>query len=317
MQNNDTIIAGQAALVAALPALLGYVPTTPSIILVLLEGRQIHSVVRIEQSSMDLLTVGETIENIAEDDDAYITEVRVVIVGGDPLIRRETGKHAEHIVKLAGLRVKETLFTAAIEPGAMCENLHTGDVEALGDPHTTDTALARTIAGRTIAASREHIVESLRPMQNPKRHPYIRTTNRAEIADAAGGLIKMIAEGFHDNVTDQLVAALLTHGEIREVTLALMHTSMKDRAHDFIVEVARQTGSADAYAVAALYYLGNNGDGLRASITADYALQAQPSHTLGRLVAEAIGRGLPPHIALEVARSGLGIANKLGVELPA
>lgn len=310
MQNNQNLKIGTiAGLISAAPALLGHIPADGSTLLVFLgEDRHVVAVVRVDQDAVS--TVAPQLTPAIEGNG--ITAAAVIVVGGE---MKAAAHEASELVLSLGLTLRSCATATAIEYGATWENILTGETGIVDDPRLTDVAMATAVRGQRLAESRDEIDAELRPHRTPKAHPFVAANTEEKIKELAQHTVDAVVEGRRDGATYQVVAAALTHGTVRDVVMGLIHTEAKDAARTYLVDVARSTGSGDAFACAAISFLAVN-ETVRAGIAADYALTADSENNLARLAQAAVARGMVRAAAEGVALTGLDVARRIGVQVP-
>ena len=106
---------------------------------------------------------------------------------------------------------------------------------------------------------------------------------------------------------DDRVATLVGLSDVRMrdafVALAIQHDvgEMLDEMRTIVTVAPRHFVASSATTLALLSYL--NGDGARAWIALDRAFADDPTYSLANLVAQAVGKGLPPHPLRELFAS--------------
>lgn len=191
----------------------------------------------------------------------------------------------------------------------------------LADPRTCAAAVAALVAGRTISDSRGSLLAELAEQGPGIAERACRAAVPAGTADA-DLLREMLAaialDGpLSDGAVRRLGGALLRL-DVRDAVIALALTAAAGPAHERLCELARRLrGSPRAGAatvVAALSYI--RGDGPTLGIALAAALAADCHYRAARLLEQAFEAGLRPGQMADLADVGARVAARLGVELP-
>ncbi|HEU0242217.1 MAG TPA: DUF4192 domain-containing protein [Micromonosporaceae bacterium] len=198
------------------------------------------------------------------------------------------------------------------------------------DPSATVVAASATYAGLSPAASRADLVTRLAPADGVTRIAMRAASRRAE--QRLGDLVGAAAEAARDVVLPAGIAAVdaanarigsiapLDDDAVAWLALLLLSVPVRDYAwervgHDVDGSVAlwsdvvRRVDPELAAGPATLlaYAAWRRGDGAIASIALDRAMDADPTYSLARLLAEAIDHGIPPGPWLDVPVATEGV----------
>ncbi|MFD6391202.1 DUF4192 domain-containing protein [Nocardia sp. NPDC060259] len=334
-------------LIAALPAMLGFVPAR-SVIIALLhtidesaDRREIQSVVRFDldvviepASAQQMLSL---LDSMCLREDAIAT--MAVVVDDRPQAAATAGRAVKHLRGLAvGLAHAwlVPVITAGAEYRGLLEADGSGTVE---DPCASPIALAQVLDGVQIRGSRDELVELLTP------DPIL----VAEVEPHIGPAIARYRDGLtaaaideHGNThqraaTKSVLALIANHSEtgcapedlatmmavlrdrtIRDIMFGLVGTQLGPAAQMLWHQVARASSGPDRAEAAMLcgydaYY---RGDGVYAGICIEAALQAEPSHPMAVLLDAALSEGLRPGRIRRIAEAGRQVATDHGIDLP-
>ncbi|MGA9870237.1 MAG: DUF4192 domain-containing protein [Rhodococcus sp. (in: high G+C Gram-positive bacteria)] len=353
-------IAGSGALLAAVPALLGFIPHR-SLILLCLEGAGLArpTVGTVMRHDLGLgggddgsgfgRTVTRQMADVIEqfcgicardgvrmavalivDDRASATVAGTAV---DPRFRAVARQLS------AGLRTRGTILTQAFLTSEMVRGAAwvtlTGPAERgmLPSPDTSPVTLAYMVEGRGIHASRETLVDVLRPLDTCPE-----VTKR--LRDARSGSPNTDRERL-ENIMDRLThwasapsdrpapielgpqdlaefGVSLTHIVVRDALLALALTELADIAERLWTYMMRRLPAPERACAATLlaFTAYARGEGPLAAVAVEIALDADGSYSLARLLERSLLAGARPEMIREVASSGYAVAELCGVRLP-
>lgn len=308
-------VSGPGALVAAVPSMMGFVPTE-SIVCIPLEDGRVGTVIR---SNLGLLADPMAVKSVvrsfaaAGDFDSLI----LIAVGADPVARQQALRAVSLECQATGHIVADTIHVAEIAEGKRWRN-RAGNSGALPDPATTETAAAQVAAGRQVRGSRDELVAAL-----ARTGKGLDAGQRARKRDARV-VVRTVVEaidrhGAGKELSDDdivRVGRALLQPPIRDVLIGLSTT---DRAHptqDVLAEVARRCrGAARVEAltlVGAFAYVDRNG--ALAGIALAAALDEDPGHSLSALLRTALSGGCDPRQVTAGLMSAVReSANQLGI----
>lgn len=324
------------ALIAALPAVLGFVPVT-SLVLVTAADGELGAVLR-----ADLPDAPAQVDQLADLAAASGAEIGIAVIvddkgAGCPMCADEhrrlaqllTTELADHGIELVAAHV-----VAEVAAGARwycadgCGN--SGRVE---DPTSSPTAVAAVLDGRRLYRRREELVEVVAtadPVRTAALGAVIEQTAAPERtrpdAQARSDIEHALAcaEQHHrgHRPSDEQLARLawaLTDTRVRDTLYALAVGDSAGRAEALWAELARCL--PDRWRVEALVLLAFSayarGDGPLAGISLDAALRCAPGHRMAGMLDQALQAGMRPDQVRELAQTGYRLARQLGVRLPA
>ena len=328
------------ALIAALPAVLGFVPEK-SLVLVSLEDGGLGSVMRVDLSGEIIARV----EHLAEVAAAAAPEAAIaVIVDAD-------GAHCprcnEEYRQLCAV-LSEALSQCDIELWAahVVDRIAVGGrwhcVDGCGssglvdDPSASPLAVAAVLDGRRLYPRRADL-QALIAVDDSARSPELAAVVReqaatrkvAHRADAAGcrrrdvenavAAAARVAGG--QSLPDVELAQLgcaLADGQVRDMLYALAVGENAGDVESLWAVLARAV--PQPWRVEALVLLAFSayarGDGPLAGVSLDAALRCAPDHRMAGMLDIALQSGLRPEQIRELAATGYRLANRLGVRLP-
>lgn len=327
------------ALIAALPAILGFVPEK-SLVLVSLEDGGLGSVMRADLSDELPDHVGELAEvAAAADPDAAI----MVIVDAEgaqcPVCNEEyrtlcdalTEALEQHGIDRYGAHVVDQ-----IAPGGRwhCAD-GCGDGGEIDDPSSSPLAVAAVLEGRRLYSRRADLqaVIALDP---------VRSAALAGMADEAAAAREVAhradpAGCCRSDVQNALAAAdRISAGEqLSDAEFAQLGCSLRDvqvRDTLYALAVAENADAAESlwsllarllpppWRVEPLVLLAFSayvrGDGPLAGVSLEAALRCDPRHRMAGMLDRALQSGLRPKDIRQLAGTGYRLAKKLGVRLP-
>ncbi|OBK50676.1 DUF4192 domain-containing protein [Mycobacterium kubicae] len=329
-----------AALIAAIPAILGFVPEK-SLVLVSLDDGELGAVMRADLSA----ALGDQIEHLAEVAAAAAPEAAIaVIVDADaaqcPVCNAEhrqlcdqlSEALAEHDIVLWAAHVVDRI---AVGGRWHCvDGCGAGGV--IDDPAASPLAAAAVLDGRRLYARRADL-QAVIAADDPARSAelgvalqrYSAVRKHARRADPAGCSRQDVQKAMAAaaRVAD---GQALSDAELTELGCALSDVQVRDTL--YALAVGEDAGAAEAlwavltrllpepWRVEALVLLAFSayarGDGPLAGVSLDAALRCRPSHRMAGMLDTALQSGLRPERIRELAVTGYRLADQLGVQLP-
>lgn len=328
------------ALIAALPAVLGFVPEK-SLVLVSLEGGRMGAVMRVDLSEALPDGVGQLAEVAANS--GADTAVAVIVDADGALCPMCNDDHR---------RLCEALSAALNDHGVALDAAHVVDrVEAGGtwhcvdgcgdrgsveDPVASPLAAAAVLEGRRLYGRRADL-KAVVAVTDPTRtatlgdligaHANRRDADWTSDPDGCGRLdveaaiaaAAQVANG--GELRDEELAALacgITDVAVRDTLYALAVGAVADQAETLWAVLARTL--PEPWRVEALVLLAFSayarGDGPLAGVSLESALRADPSHRMAQMLDTALQSGMRPEQIRELAGTGYRLAKRLGVQLP-
>ncbi|MQY17647.1 hypothetical protein NRB20_07110 [Nocardia sp. RB20] len=240
---------------------------------------------------------------------------------------------AEHVMLDEVWAVREI---AAGQPWWAVEDPAVTGVQS--DPAASPIALAEAVDGYRIKASREdleslvavddRLCEQVRPEVDRAGILAGQRFRTAIFRDELDRYRRTLLNRVLDRVATLAAAGTVDARALAETTVALRDPTVRDAvfalAGGHRAEAAARlwaqlcralTGSDRAEAATLFGYSAyTRGDGVLAGIALRAALDADPDHTIARLLDTALGTGMPPHEIRKLAYSGRAKAAELGVE---
>ncbi len=338
---------GPGALLAAIPGLLGFVPSDSFVVLGLHpDDHGLGPIMRADlyDEPADLSDESATRRRAASGappgpaEQAALfamsaalarvgCEEAVLVVVGGPL--GDVGRLRDRVAAGLDVDVVATVWAATLVEGARWAWPERGLAGRLPDPALSPTALARAVGGRPVAASRKALRDRLAPAGCPAE----RSGGRCGCPDAdmdplhapqtPRARLEAVADAFAEHVagrdpTCRVVATVGTALLDRVVRDVLIATSLdaEGRAAGFWESIARRAAGESRAAAATLlaYCEYVRGGGAAAMTALEVAMEVEPDYSLARIVAEAVVRGLPPEDVKAVANGMVGYALRQGVD---
>ncbi|OBF58689.1 hypothetical protein A5787_22290 [Mycobacterium sp. 852002-50816_SCH5313054-b] len=327
------------ALIAALPAVLGFVPEN-SLVLVSLDRGEMGSVLRVDLSE----EVTDRVGHLAEIAAAAEPEAAIaVIVDADGA--HCPGCNEEHRLLCAALadalaQHDIQLWAAhVVDRVALGGRWHCvdrcGAGGAIDDPSASPLAAAAVLDGRRLYARRADLqaviaVDAARSAgladalwrQATKREAAQRDDPvgcaRRDVRRALA-IAKRVAAGETPSATQLgALGCALGDAQVRDTLYALAVGERADDAESLWALLARSL--PEPWRVEALVLLAFSayvrGDGPLAGVSLDAALRCDPEHRMAGMLDRALQSGLRPERIRELADTGYRLAKRLGVRLP-
>ncbi|MEZ0341410.1 DUF4192 domain-containing protein [Mycobacterium sp. pV006] len=323
-------------LIAALPAVLGFVPEQ-SLVLVTVADGEMGAVLRADVDDDLNGSLPQLAELAAASGAQSAIGVLVDQTGAScptcaedhRQIARLLAVHLEaHDVELFAVHVVER-----VEAGARwhCAD-GCGESGVVEDPSASPLAVAAVLDGRRLYARRsdlvdvvavadparsaalEHVIRRAGPVSSTRPPAQARADIEHALACAArvGG-----GEALGDADSARLAWAL-TDPRVRDPLYALAVGDKAGMAESLWADLARRLPApwrAEALVLLAFSAYAR-GDGPLAGIALDAALRCRPDHAMAGMLDTALQSGMRPERIRELARTGYRLARQLGVELP-
>jgi hypothetical protein len=328
------------ALIAALPAVLGFVPEK-SLVLVGVDRGEMGAVLRIDLSD----DVADALSHLAElaaagHSDAVIAVIVDAAGARCPMCNEE---YRELCADLAaglqdcGISLLDAHVVDRIDKGGRWHCVDgCGATGGIDDPSSSPLTLAAVLDGRRLYANRAEL-EAVIAVADTGRGGAI---SAAIEQLAAGGLAARTADPDGSSrraVQDALLAADRTAGgaPLREADIAALGYALTDvivRDVLFGLAAAENAAAAESlfaalsralpapWRVEALTLLGFfayvRGDGPLAGVALDAALRIDPFHRMAVMLDTALQSGMRPEQIRHLTRTGYRLAERIGVKLP-
>lgn len=324
-------------LIAALPAVLGFVPEK-SLVLVTAADGEMGAVMRADLCGD---VGGGSLSHLAGLAAASRAEIAIAVVVDDEgagcqmcaaeyrdLARELSVELARRDVELFAVHVVDRVAAGG---RWYCAD-GCGSSGVVEDPAASPIAAAAVLDGRRLYARRSELVAVVAPV-DPER-----STALAELIEQAGEIdperpgsqarddiehalacAEQIGRG-SPLADEQLVgvALALTDPRVRDTLYALAVSDRAGSAESLWADLARRL--PEPWRVEALVLLAfsaySRGDGPLAGISLDAALRDRPMHRMAGMLDTALQSGMRPEQIRELAVTGYRLAEQLGVRLP-
>lgn len=329
------------ALIAALPAILGFVPER-SLILVSIDGGELGSVLRVDLSEKLAENVGRLAEVAAAATPAEAIAVIVDAAGARcPVCNDQHRGLIDTLAQELARNDIQLLSAHVVDRVALGGRWHCVDGCGAGgpvdDPEASPLAAAAVLEGRRLYQRRADL-QAVVDADDAARSAAVAARIEDCVADrAAAGDTPARDRARHD--VEQALAAVVALAEGRspsEAELARLGCSLTDvlvrdtlcalaigeRAADaemlwsVLARALPQPWRADALVLLAFSAYAR-GDGPLAGVSLEAALRCAPDHRMAGLLDTALQSGLRPDRIRGLADTGYRLAHQLGVQLPA
>ena len=335
-QSPDFHLNRPGVLIAALPAVLGFVPEK-SLVLVTVDRGDMGCVMRVDLSD----ELAHSLEHVADVAAAARPDsaIAVVIDEDGANCRMCNDEHRE----LAGLlttvladRGIELLAAHVVDRVAAGGRWHCadgcGNAGTVEDPSASPLAAAAVLDGRRLYARRaelQEVIDVVDPARteslaeaiedskpDPAERPDAAARADVEAAIAAAARAADAAE-LGDDVLARLAWAL-TDIRVRDTLYALAVGENAGQAESLWAALSRTL--PEPWRVEALVLLAFSayarGDGPLAGVSLEAALRGDPTHRMAGMLDTALQSGMRPEQIRDLAITGYRLADRLGVQLP-
>src|SRR5829696_642255 len=335
-QTPDFHLNRPGVLIAALPAVLGFVPEK-SLVLVTIDRGDMGCVMRVDLSDELVDSLGHVadVAASARPDSA----IAVVIDEEGANCRMCNDEHrvlADQLTTALAERGIELLAAHVVDRVAAGGRWHCADgcgsAGSVDDPSASPMAMAAVLDGRRLYARRtelQQVIEVIDPARTDALADLIegRESDPAERPDDAARADIEAAVAAAARVAD---AAELTDDELARLAWALTDLRVRDTL--YALAVGENAGQAESlwavlsrtlpepWRVEALVLLAFSayarGDGPLAGVSLEAALRGDPTHRMAGMLDTALQSGLRPEQIRDLAITGYRLADRLGVQLP-
>ena len=335
-QQPDFHLNRPGVLIAALPAVLGFVPEK-SLVLVTVDRGEMGCVMRVDLSD----ELVHSVSHIAEVAAAARPDSAIAVVIDEEgascrLCNDEYRQLADVLTTSLAERGIELLAAHVVDRVAAGGRWHCadgcGNAGTVDDPSASPLAAAAVLDGRRLYARRaelQQVIEVIDPDRSAALADVIRgrkpgcverpdSEARSDIegAIAAAG---RVADG--GGLTDDELGTLawaLTDPLVRDTLYALAVGENAGQAESLWAVLSRTL--PDPWRVEALVLLAFSayarGDGPLAGVSLEAALRCEPTHRMAGMLDTALQSGMRPEQVRELAVTGYRLADRLGVRLP-
>lgn len=326
------------ALIAALPAVLGFVPEK-SLVLVAVDRDEMGAVMRVDLSPH----LAASIDGIAEVAAATPADgvIAVIVDADDPLCPMCNEEYHELTVELTTALAAHGITMLAAH---VVDRVHAdgrwhcadgcGAGGAVDDPSASPLAVAAVLDGRRLYPRRADLQQVIEPTDRQRcgelakvistlahsRSAAGRTDpdTRRDVEDAMAAAAH-VADG--RELSDEQLAGLacaLTDAEVRDTLYALAVGENAAEAESLWAALSRSL--PEPWRLEALVLLAFSayarGDGPLAGVSLESALRCDPAHRMARMLDTALQSAMRPEQIRELAGTGYRLADRLGVRLP-
>lgn len=333
----DSPLDRPGVLIAALPAVLGFVPEK-SLVLVTAAHGEMGAVMRADLSSE---VDADSLSHLAELAAASRAEIAIaVIVDGEGAACRmcaDEYRDLAHELAVELARWDVELFAAHVVDKVAAGGRWycadgCGNSGAVEDPAASPIAVAAVLDGRRLYTRRSELVAVVTPADPERGATLAEMINNAGAVDpdrpdaqARADIEHALAcaeqiGGGRPLADDQLVrlALALTDPRVRDTLYALAVGEHAGSAESLWADLARRL--PEPWRVEALVLLAFSayarGDGPLAGISLDAALRCTPLHRMAGMLDTALQSGMRPEQIRDLATTGYRLAEQLGVRLP-
>jgi hypothetical protein len=325
-------------LIAALPAVLGFVPEK-SLVLVTVDRGEMGCVMRVDLSDDLPQSLGHLADvAAAARPDSAIAVVIDEAGAGCRMCNDEYRELADNLTSELAKRGIELLAAHVVDRVARGGRWHCADgcgtEGTVDDPSASPLAVAAVLDGRRLYARRAELQEVIAvadPARSAALSALIRRGNRGRPADdrpddaARRDIERAIAAAARfadgDPLSDAELAGLarsLVDSRVRDPLYALAVGETADAAEALWAMLSRTLPAP--WRVEALVLLAFSayarGDGPLAGVSLEAALRCDPTHRMAAMLDTALQSGMRPERIRELAVTGYRLAARLGIALP-
>ncbi|MEV0334505.1 DUF4192 domain-containing protein [Nocardia sp. NPDC050717] len=336
------------ALIAALPAMLGFVPTQSLVVAIATASPRsarpgslaLGEVIRLDlDAAADPAHATEVVELIESACRAQeSTQIFAVIIDDRPAAD-QTARHALATLHQTTVRVRRAWLVPTVSTGATFHDLlEPGHHGLVDDPHSSPVTLARLLDGHQVHQSRTDLEDliAVDPFTCARIATLLESATRRfhdelDAATAAGEsqayrravaetVLAHIVDAHPDPLAPQelaTVAIALTDTVIRDVMLGLTGTPYGAPAQVLWLQLARATTGRARASAATLCAVDAycRGDGVFAGICLQAAHRADPTSALTVTLLNSLTASGPPEQIRKLAEQARTVTTQLGIDL--
>lgn len=335
-KTNDFHLNRPGVLIAALPAVLGFVPEK-SLVLVTVDRGEMGCVMRVDLSD----ELVDSLEHLADVAAAARPDSAIAVVIDQEgfncrMCNDEHRALADQLTTVLAERGIELLAAHVVDQVAAggrwrCAD-RCGNAGTVEDPSASPMAVAAVLDGRRLYARRAELLQVIE-LTDPTRtdtladviaggqsDPALRPDEAAradiEAAMSAAARVADAAELGDDDLAR--LAWALTDLRVRDTLYALAVGETAAQAESLWAVLSRTL--PEPWRVEALVLLAFSayarGDGPLAGVSLEAALRGDPTHRMAGMLDTALQSGLRPEKIRDLAITGYRLADRLGVQLP-
>ncbi len=336
-QPHDFHLNRPGALIAALPAVLGFVPEK-SLVLVTVDRGEMGCVMRVDLSDELPSSLGQLADvAAAANPDSAIAVVIDEAGAGCRLCNDEYRHLATMLTTSLADRGIELLAAHVVDRVAAGGRWHCADgcgsCGSVEDPSASPLAMAAVLDGRRLYARRaelQEVIETLDPARTAALVDVIKdgrpdtaerpdAAARADVEAAIAAAGRVVAGGQLSDDELTRLAWALTDIRVRDTLYALAIGEDADHAEELWAVLSRTL--PEPWRVETLVLLAFSayvrGDGPLAGVSLEAAMRCDPTHRMAGMLDTALQSGLRPERIRDLALTGYRLADQLGVRLPA
>jgi Domain of unknown function (DUF4192) len=332
-QSPDFHLNRPGVLIAALPAVLGFVPEK-SLVLVTVDRGEMGCVMRVDLSD----ELAESVEHIADVAASAKPDAAIAVVVDEEgascrMCNDEYRQLATTLSSTLAERGIELLAAHVVDRVAAGGRWHCvdgcGNAGTVDDPSASPLAMAAVLDGRRLYARRAEL-QAVIAVSDPGRTAALADKIRSRKIDrpdaearrdveAAITAAARVADG--KRLSDPTVARLaraLTDPLVRDTLYALAVGENAGQAESLWAELSRtlpEPWRAEALVLLAFSAYAR-GDGPLAGVSLDAALRCDATHRMAGMLDTALQSGMRPEQIRDLAVTGYRLADRLGVKLP-
>ena len=327
------------ALIAALPAVLGFVPEK-SLVLVTVDRGELGCVVRVDLS----LELTQSVSHIADVAAAAKPDSAIAVVIDEdgaacPMCNDDYRALADKLVSALAKRGIELLAVHVVDRVAADGRWHCvdgcGSAGTVDDPSASPLAVAAVLDGRRLYARRSELQDVVAVVDPARAAALARIIRRGKQraqhpSDRREDAARRDIEGVIAAAARFADGDILTDADLARLAWSLADTRVRDTLYALAVGESAQAAESlwamlsrtlpEPWRVEALVLLAFSayarGDGPLAGVSLEAALRCAPTHRMAGMLDTGLQSGLRPEQIREVAVSGYRLAARLGVKLP-
>lgn len=336
--HHDFTLNRPGALIAAVPAVLGFVPQN-SLVIVGIERGQMGAVMRLDlEDAFDGAVDGLADVVSTSGADAAIAVIVAEDRAGHPSFDSDCEGLCAHIAAVFdgfGVTLIDAHVVDRIAAGGRWRCADGCGLEgSVDDPAASPLSAAAVLDGRRLYANRGELEAVITPEADRDADALARAIDELDAAaaqDPADHAARRDAVAFVLDCVRRVKAgeqlgdaeiARLAHGFtdviVRDAVYALALGPLADAAEQLWLRLARKLPAP--WRAEALTFVGffayARGDGPLAGVALEAALDVDPMHRMARLLDNALQAGMRPQRIRELARTGSDLAEGLGVPVP-
>ncbi|KUI11784.1 hypothetical protein AU193_15520 [Mycobacterium sp. GA-1285] len=322
-----------AVLIAALPAVLGFVPEK-SLVLVTVDRGAMGCVMRVDLSD----ELSDSVEHVAEVAAAARPDAAIAVIvdedgAGCRLCNDEYRELAAMLASTLDDQGIELLAVHVVDRIAAGGRWHCADgcgaSGTVDDPSASPLAMAAVLDGRRLYARRAELQDVIAVTDTVRAQALAGLIQDARAgrsdAEACRDIEAVIAAAARlsdgEDLSDEMlarIAAALTDLQVRDTLYALAVGERAAQAESLWAELSRRLPEpwrAEALVLLAFSAYAR-GDGPLAGVSLEAALRCDGTHRMAGMLDTALQSGLRPERIRELAATGYRLADQLGVRLP-